>query len=71
VKTVRLAPNRQPTSKEILTVWKDRICLHAEEIDPGSEYAWEGLFVGLVIGMGGTAAQARRLYPKACKLEQQ
>jgi hypothetical protein len=46
----------------ILTIWKKEVCAKAEEVDPDSEYIWEGIFVGVVIALGGTAEYARELY---------
>ena len=46
----------------ILTIWKKDVCAKAEEVDPDSEYIWEGIFVGVVIALGGTAEYARELY---------
>ena len=56
--------------KQALTIWKD-ICSKADEVDPEGLYIWEGMFVGVVIALGGTADEARDLYDKAYKLLEQ
>lgn len=58
-----------PTKEEILKIWKDKIVDKSQEIDPDSEYVWKGIFIGLVIGMGGTIDQANDLYEDALALE--
>lgn len=47
--------------KKALSVW-EQICVNSKEVDPESEYTWEGIFVGVVIALGGTADYARELY---------
>lgn len=47
--------------KKALKVW-EQICINSNEVDPESEYIWEGIFVGVVIALGGTADYARELY---------
>lgn len=55
---------------DILRIWKDEICSKEDEVDPNQEYIWEGIFVGLCIGHGLTAEEARDLYKdKGCDLE--
>jgi hypothetical protein len=57
------------TKKQALKVWNDEICMRADKVDPCNNYVWEGIFIGLVIGLGGTPEQGHSWYSEAFLLE--
>ena len=58
-----------PNKDQILKVWKEQVCDKANDVDPYGERVWSDIFMGLVIGMGGTPDQSRELYTESLKLE--
>jgi len=57
--------------QEILEAYRDKICKHAMEVDPGQEFTWKALFIGLAIGMGASVEDATdsAFYDEAFKFE--
>jgi hypothetical protein len=40
------------SDEEVLARWKKEICDKAKKVDPGSEFTWQGIWVGFAIGCG-------------------
>lgn len=59
-------PKPQPEINPHVLAWKEMVYDKGEEVDPDSEYIWEGVAVGFFIARGLTADEARDLYNTQC-----
>jgi hypothetical protein len=59
------------SGQDILKAYRDKICKHADEIDPDQDLTWRALFIGLAIGMGASIEEATdpKFYAQAFKYE--
>lgn len=42
----------KPSLNDIRKRWREEVCAKAVDIDPDSEYTWEGIWIGFCIGAG-------------------
>ena len=40
------------SNAQIIERWREEVCKRSRKVDPGSEFDWQGVWAGFVIGCG-------------------